>query len=363
MSGVRTLPDSIPLIDLSSEKSAVVEAIGEACRTFGFFTVVGHGVLENIDQRAWDNARAFFDLTNEQKQEVVMPEAGYPYGYAPFAFERLASSMGDVTPPDLKETYTVGPVDDAPRPAVDPDEAWARSPTLWPSALPEAKPAFEDYYRAMSNLAERLLQLCALALDLPEHYFDQLIDAHISALRFLNYPELKTAPLPGQLRAGAHTDYGTITILRQEHKLGGLQVLSPLASATASTLRNEDWIDVPYVPGSYVVNLGDAMARWTNDRWRSTLHRVVTPSCWRAPSPLRFESHQNALSNRQAGLGTPPVDVNEPTRRQSVAFFHNANWETVIECLPSCQSSDEPPRYAPISAGPHLMSKFQSTQY
>ncbi len=322
---------SIPVIDLSGKEEVVVASIAEACTTYGFFTVVGHGVPAELDQRAWDQARAFFDLSVEQKQTVAMPEAGYPYGYAPFAFERLASSLGDVTPPDLKETYTVGPVDPAPRPAVDPDETWARLPTLWPEALPEAKPAFEDYYRAMSELAQRIMRLCALALDLDEHYFDPLVNAHISALRFLNYPELSNPPLPGQLRAGAHTDYGTITILRQEQKLGGLQVLSP---ATA-TLQESEWIGVPYVPGSYVVNLGDAMARWTNDRWRSTLHRVLTP----------------------------PVNAHEPTRRQSIAFFHNANWEAIIECLPTCQSSSEPPRYEPIAAGPHLMNKFQSTQY
>jgi isopenicillin N synthase-like dioxygenase len=322
---------SIPIVDLSGEKVAVVSAIGEACKTFGFFTVLGHGVPPEIDQRAWDQARTFFDLRDRDKREVVMPEAGYPYGYAPFAFERLASSLGDVTPPDLKETYTVGPVDPAPRPAVDPDEAWARLPTLWPSALPEAKAAFEDYYRAMSFLAQRIMQFCALALDLEEHYFDPLINAHISALRFLNYSELETSPLPGQLRAGAHTDYGTITILRQERKLGGLQVLSPVVS----TSQKEEWIELPYVAGSYVVNLGDAMARWTNNRWRSTLHRVLTP----------------------------PLDASEPTRRQSIAFFHNANWDAIIECLPTCQSATEPPAYAPIAAGPHLMAKFQSTQY
>ena len=322
---------NIPSIDLSGDRADVVNALGDACRTYGFFTVAGHEVPTEIDQRAWEHARAFFDLRAEEKQTVVMPEAGYPYGYAPFAFERLASSLGDTTPPDLKETYTVGPVDPAPRPAVDPDEAWARLPTLWPAALPNAKAAFVDYYRAMSDLAARIMGFCALALDLDEHYFDPLINAHISALRFLNYPELETPPLPGQLRAGAHTDYGTITILRQEQKLGGLQVLSPLTTALSSA----EWIDVPYVPGSYVVNLGDAMARWTNDRWRSTLHRVLTP----------------------------PANANEPTRRQSIAFFHNANWETIIECLPTCQSSTEPPRYEPIAAGPHLMSKFQSTQY
>ena len=322
---------SIPVIDLSTNKTRVVKAIGDACATYGFFTVTGHGVPEAVDRAAWDQERRFFDLSDEAKREVVMPEAGFPYGYAPFAYERLASSLGDVTPPDLKETYTVGPVDPAPRPAVDPDEAWARLPTPWPSDLPEAKPAFEQYYRAMSFLAEQVLQFCALALDLDEHYFDPLINAHISALRFLNYPELQTVPLPGQLRAGAHTDYGTITILRQEQKLGGLQVLGPEHAGT----QRPEWIDVPYVPGSYVVNLGDAMARWTNDRWRSTLHRVVTP----------------------------PIHATEPTRRQSIAFFHNANWESIIECLPTCQSPSDPPKYAPIAAGPHLMSKFQSTQY
>jgi isopenicillin N synthase-like dioxygenase len=183
---------SIPIIDLSGEKAAVVTSIAQACESYGFLTVVGHGVPEEIVRCAWDQARAFFDLSVIEKHTVVMPEAGYPYGYAPFAFERLASSLGDVTPPDLKETYTVGPVDPAPRPSVDPDEAWARLPTLWPNALPEAKPAFENYYRAMSDLAERIMQLCALALGLDEHYFDPLINAHISALRFLNYPELET---------------------------------------------------------------------------------------------------------------------------------------------------------------------------
>jgi isopenicillin N synthase-like dioxygenase len=246
---------NIPIVDLSGDRPNVVQAVADACRTFGFFTVIGHGVPSAIDQRAWELARAFFDLPANEKQTVVMPEAGYPYGYAPFAFERLASSLGDVTPPDLKETYTVGPVDPAPRPAVDPDEAWARLPTLWPAGPPNLQLAFEDYYRAMSELAQRIMQLCALALGLDEHYFDPLINAHISALRFLNYPELETPPLHGQLRAGAHTDYGTITILRQEQKLGGLQVRSP----AITNAEEEQWIDVPYVPGSYVVNPGGPM--------------------------------------------------------------------------------------------------------
>lgn len=318
---------TIPTIDLSGPKDHVVSAIREACEQFGFFTIVGHGIDPQVDQGAWDAARAFFDLPIQDKLAVAMPEAGYPYGYAPFSFERLASSLGDATPPDLKETYTVGPVDPAPRPPVDPDESWARLPTLWPEALPEARLPWEHYYREMGDLCARLLQLCALALELDEHYFDPLVNAHISALRFLNYPELTQPPLPGQLRAGAHTDYGTITILRQEQRPGGLQVQGP----------DGTWIDVPETPGSYVVNLGDAMARWTNDRWKSTLHRVLTPPA-------------------ATSAGTP-------TRRQSIAYFHNANWEAIIECLPSCLTDGESPKYPPIAAGPHLMQKFQSTQH
>ncbi len=93
------------------------------------------------------------------------------------------------------------------------------------------------------------------------------------------------------------------------------------------------WADVPAVPGAFVINLGDAMARWTNDRWVSTMHRVVLP----------------------------PADAGPAARRQSIAFFHNANWDAVIECLPTCLDPGETPRYPPVAAGPHLMSKFQST--
>ena len=100
-------------------------------------------------------------------------------------------------------------------------------------------------------------------------------------------------------------------------------------------LVEDRWTAVPLVAGSFIINLGDAMARWTNDRWRSTLHRVVVP----------------------------PAGVAATSRRQSIAFFHNANWDAVIECIPSCLADGESPRYAPVTAGEHLMSKFRSTQY
>ena len=184
---------------------------------------------------------------------------------------------------------------------------------------------FGDYYGALARLVERVMSLMARGLGLTPDHFLPAIDRHTSALRVLHYPDLAgQAVEPGQLRAGAHTDYGTLTLLRQDDAPGGLQV------------RDVDgaWHTVPAVAGAYVVNVGDALQRWTNDRWRSTLHRVVIP----------------------------PVDADRDCERYSLAFFHNANWDAVIECLPTCCGDDSPPRYAPVTAGRHLMDKFRSTQ-
>jgi isopenicillin N synthase-like dioxygenase len=257
---------------------------------------------------------------------VAMPYPGYPYGYAPMQGERLAASLGAHTPPDLKETFSMGPIE---RPAhitadSDPAEAFAYEPTPWPQSLPEFRPAMEAYYTAMAQLVVRIMRHFAVALQLPIDFFDSRIDRHTSALRVLNYPALDAPPQPGQLRAGGHTDYGTVTVLKADAAPGGLQVQ-----------LDGEWVPVPVVENSLIVNLGDAMARWTNDRWRSTLHRVVVP----------------------------PAEVAATARRQSIAFFHNANWDALIECIPSCLKQGESPRYAPVTAGDHLMSKFRSTQY
>ena len=136
-----------------------------------------------------------------------------------------------------------------------------------------------------------------------------------------NYPKTKTEP--GQLRASAHTDYGTMTILLQDHT-GGLQVQH----------RNEEeeiWMDATPLPGTLVVNLGDLMARWTNDKWVSTLHRVVEPT----------------------GVALQ--------RRQSIAYFQNINADTLVECIPTCTSDKNPPKYAPIVAFDHLLSKHNAS--
>jgi isopenicillin N synthase-like dioxygenase len=185
--------------------------------------------------------------------------------------------------------------------------------------------ALRAYYDAVAILVERVMSLMALGLGLSSDYFESFIDRHTSALRSLHYPDLRGYGVePGQLRAGAHSDYGTLTLLRQDDAPGGLQV-----GDVAGT-----WHDVPAVEGAYVVNVGDALERWTNNQWKSTLHRVVVP----------------------------PADTDRDCSRQSLAFFHNANWDALIECLPTCLPDGEQPRHAPITAGRHLMDKFLSTQ-
>ncbi len=304
----------VPVIDLSSPQAAA--AIDDACRRVGFLAIAGHGVDTEIIDGAWNAARQFFDLPADDRQRVAMPYPGYPYGYAALASETLAASLGNGGPPDHKSSFGIGPVDVARHAFTDPDEASAWLPNLWPTALPELQPAWEAYYQAMADLSARLLSLMAVALSLPAAYFDTMIDRHTSAMRALNYPA--DAPTNSSiLGAGAHTDYGTLTILLADPVVSGLEIQDALG----------EWQPVEAVKGTFIVNLGDAMARWTNDRWRSTMHRVQVPVA----------------------------------RRQSIAFFHNANWDARIECIPSCLSPGETPKYSPIEAGPHLMQKFRAS--
>jgi isopenicillin N synthase-like dioxygenase len=315
----------IPVVDLGGEPSAVAAAVRTACAEVGFLQVTGHGVDPVVVDQAWYAARAFFDLPTTDKLAAARRAPVDAYGYIPLEVESLNRSLDDsAAPADLKETFNMGPPVVPGRPLVDDGERWAFAPTPFPPALPALQPALADYFTALLDLSARMMGWFAMALGLPRDYFAALIDESPSALRVIDYPHREQPPLPGQLRAGAHTDYGTLTLLLQDDAPGGLEVLDP---------RTEQWTAVPAVPGAFVVNLGDLMARWTNDRWRSTLHRVVNP----------------------------PTDGTGSTRRQSIALFHNANYHAVVECLPTCLAPGETPRHEPVEAGPHLMSKFHRT--
>lgn len=301
-------------------RRALGAEVDRICRTTGFLAVSGHSVPQATIDAVWSKAHAFFDQPPTVKDGARAPYAGYPYGYIGPGVEALAKSKGVDTPPDLKESFNGGPLA-VPDGLDDPQAlAFCYAATIWPDAPTGFRAAWEAYYRAMEDLARRIMRVFAVALDLDEAFFDPTIDRPISALRALNYPETRVPPQPGQLRAGAHTDYGSLTILLPQPGSGGLQIFTP----------QREWREVPPVPGAFVINIGDLMARWTNDRWVSTLHRVVNSD-------------------------------GSAARRQSLAFFHQPNWHQEIACIPSCLAVGEAPRYAPVLSGPYLMSKFQAT--
>jgi isopenicillin N synthase-like dioxygenase len=313
---------SVPVVDISADPRAVGAELDEICRSVGFFQVTGHGVPDEICGPAWRMATRFFDLPLADKLRVARPSADYPYGYIPMAGESLTQSVAGQAAPDLKEVFNAGPPapparDHASGAHADPDRGWSYSPNLWPAALPGLEAAWMAYHAALGQLGGRLMSLLARGLGLPSGFFGPLIGESPNALRAINYPARATPARPGQLRAGAHTDYGTLTILRQD-TVGGLEVQD----------ASGNWAGVEPVAGAFVINLGDLMARWTNDRWRSTLHRVVDP-----PAAM--------------------------ARRQSMAYFQNANYSARITCLPTCLAPGEQPRYEPVLAGPHLMAKFR----
>ena len=319
---------SFPVFDLGrfeaaspAEKRALGAEIDAICRATGFLAVSGHGVPQATIDAAWAKAAAFFSLPPEQKEAAKAPYPGYPYGYLAPDTELLARSRGLAAPPDKKESFNGGPAR-APAGLADPEAlGFCFAPTIWPDAPEGFRAAWSAYYSAMEDLAARIMRAFAVALNLPDNFFAPFIDAPVSALRALNYPALSAPPAPGQMRAGAHTDYGSLTILLPEAGSRGLEILAPDGA----------WIEVRPRPGAFVVNLGDLMARWTNDRWTSTLHRVVMPADGAA------------------------------ARRQSFAFFHQPNWNAEITALAACLAPGETPKYPPVRSGPYLMSKFKST--
>jgi isopenicillin N synthase-like dioxygenase len=318
----------VPLIDISgfdgspAEREAVVDSVRNACEEIGFFLVAGHGVPDELVSKVYEEARSFFDLPLEEKLQVERPAPGVSRGYFGVAQQHIGSSMGVDAPPDLHEALTFGPFDQYVHASGGADDEVHFAPNLWPARPEEFKGDVQRYYGAMMDLAGKIMRIFALALELPEDYFSEKTGHSPSNLRFINYPDQEKEPEPGQLRAAEHTDFGTVTILKVEDAPGGLQVRDVAGN----------WHDVGHVPGAFVVNIGDAMARWTNDKWVSTIHRVVNPP-------------------RDQALGS---------RRISIPFFHSANHDTLIECLPTCLEPGAEPKYAPITAGEHWRNKTKA---
>lgn len=293
-------------IDLSSSDAA--RLIDRACCDIGAFVLVGHGVPRQIVDGVWSAARAFFDLPLETKMRARV--AGNPYGYEPMEHEALGRTPDEGAidaQPDRKQTFNLGP------PFRGPDTGFGSHQRIWPTEPYELRPNLLNYYSAMEQLSERLLSIFARVLGCDPTFFGPFTDAHLSALRILDYP--MSPPGEVQVRAGAHTDYGMLTVLRPDHEVSGLEIADPSGT----------WIEVPRIEDGFVVNTGDLMHRWSNGRFRSALHRVVADPGGR--------------------------------RRNSVAFFHNPNWDARVE--PVLTETGEVPAFEPVPAGPWLRSKVE----
>ena len=238
-----------PVIDMSpfwqkppSEPgpSTVTKLIGDACEHMGFFIIVNHRVPPQLISQMQQVTQNYFDLPTHEKKKVPMTSE-YPYGYSGNLDDTISRVHYQQHPhrsPDLNESFSIGPY----------NPGAGLPPIRWPTQPFNMKSVWLSYYQEMEQLASDLLSCFALALGLPKDWFEDKITHHRSALKALSYPALPTTFQAAfeQLRAGVHTDYGTFTILLQDD-MGGLHVQN----------RAREWISVPFIPGSFVINIGD----------------------------------------------------------------------------------------------------------
>lgn len=311
---------TLPVIDISGLRSAsliertrVSQQIGQACRDKGFFYVIGHGVPAALQQQVIDQAATLFALPPEEKRKVDKSLSMANRGYEPLRNQVLEAGA----PPDVKEGFYIG----QDKPLDHPDVLagkFNQGPNLWPADLPEFRQTMEAYQRELESVARLLMQGVALSLGLPEQHFAAFCEDAMTTLRLLHYPPQPTTAAPGEKGCGAHTDWGGLTLLLQDEN-AGLQVWDQ---------ERNGWIWATPVPEAYVVNLGDLIARWTNDLYKSTLHRVVN------------------------------VSGNE---RYSVPYFYSGNIAHEIACIQACLAPGESPKYPVISVEDHYKNMFRKT--
>ncbi len=316
------MPDAnLPIVDMSpaltgdaAARRSVGRAFGHALETTGFAVIVGHGVPEALTNELYATMKRYFAQPSEAKRRDVAPEATKARGYLPMGAESVAGTLSASTPADLCEALVF---------AAPHREGRSDRPNIWPSEPPALRGLVEAWIGEILTLTGHLTSLSALALDVPEDYFAPWFADPALALRFVHYPDQAQPPAPGQLRYGAHHDYGGLTLLRQDGAPGGLEIAD----------REGRWIEASVVPNSFVINVGDLLARWTNGRWRSTLHRVSNP--------------ERSLTGS--------------TARLSMVAFTAPNEASEVACLPTCCNADNPARYEPVVAGAYILSKIRAS--
>lgn len=294
--------DVAPLID-GSNPQAVAEKMGYICENIGFLYIKNHGVSQELIDQAYAAAKKFFALPTEEKNKLNIELSGQTLrGYIPMYGENVDPDFTK----DFKESFDFG---------LATDEV---SPFFGPNPMPEQpsefKQVFEQYHEAMLALSKKLIEAIAMSLDLPKDYFRQYQQKPITIQRLLHYPPQQGEITIDELGIGAHTDYGFLTILCQDNN-GGLQVQN----------RNGEWISAPPIEGSFIVNIGDLVQTLTNDRYISTLHRVINTS---------------------------------GNERYSLPFFIDMDFDAVVKTVPTCIDADNPEKYQPYTCGEHKYSRF-----
>ena len=318
----------VPIVDLGpfrdgalSDRLAVARAFGRALEETGFVAITGHGIPETLVESTYEVVKSFFALPSPEKKASELANRIKDCGYLPVGIESVAATLGDDKPPDLCEALVFKSLLREARSGTGEPGTGPRN--IWPTRPARLAGQVRSYFSAMDGLAQTLYRVAALALDLPEAFFAPYLADPSLTLRFVNYPDQLDPPPEGQLRYGAHHDYSGLTILRQDEAPGGLEICD----------RSGAWHAVPCIPASFVINVGELLARWTNERWRSTLHRVVNPS--------------------RAHTGT--------TQRLSLVMFTGPSSDSEIACLPTCHSAANPPRYTPVTAGAFIRAKLDSS--
>lgn len=311
---------ALPLIDISGLRShdpvdqhLVAEQLRQACEQRGFFYITGHGIDPALISSLFAASQRFFDLPMTEKLAVDKKLSRCNRGYEPLRAQTLESGA----PPDLKESFYAG-AEVAANDARVLAGRFNTGPNQWPETLPDFRAVMQNYYQAAYGLGATIVRGLALSLGVPVSHFDGYLKDAAATLRLLHYPPQPANPEPGEKGCGEHTDFGGVTLLLQD-EAGGLQVWDKDLGS---------WIDAPPVAGAFVVNIGDLFARWTNDRYVSTLHRVIN------------------VSGRE---------------RYSVPFFFTGNLLHKVECIPTCLDEGEQPKYPAVTVELHQIECYRRT--
>ncbi len=307
---------NIPVVDLDrfrtgspQEKAAFVQELGKAYEEVGFVAVQHHGIPDELIKSLYETVQQFFSLPLEKKKRYQIPGLAGQRGYTSFGQEHAKGSDA----PDLKEFFQFGQTLD---PGVQVQEDYP--PNVQVAEIPRFNPLFLEAYRAFERSGRSLLEAIALYLGLDKAYFDDKIQYGNSILRAIHYPPITSEP-KSAIRAEQHEDINLITLLVGA-SADGLEILT----------REGAWVPVTALPGQIVVNVGDMLQRLTNNRLRSTTHRVVNP-----PRELWH------------------------TSRFSIPFFLHPRGEVSLACLDNCIDAQHPKAYPDATAGEYLDERLR----